>query len=382
LQRSVRLFGGIAIFLRNYVTFSTYLRSKVTLGSIEYRVYFDSTQDLRRERVFEGVLMEDYYDILGARPDDEGEKLKSAFREAIKATHPDIHSGDPNASVRFGRIVGAYSVLRDAEQRAAYDRQLERIRQRQAGTWAAGPVPQGAVRAAGKGGRRSSRAKPMHAIFGVKGPTVAIAIAVVGLGTALTGGSLWLRSTWKLPATVEATTSLPALIAVPAEAETSVRDQTAKVESVTVSDVPRTDSSLVGDFYFSPPPVVADVPSSKLANAPQVALPPAPRLFPRPVSSADRDEITGIIERARGLVAVGDIPTARVVLRRAYERGDERAALELGGTYDPLVLRRLNTVIKNSFADAIQARDWYVRAAELGSVDAIYRMSELDSQNR
>jgi len=205
---------------------------------------------------------------------------------------------------------------------------------------------------------------------------VAIAIAVVGLGTALTGGSLWLRSTWKLPATVEATTSLPALIAVPAEADTSVRDQTVKVESGTASGVPSTDSSLVGDFYFSPPPVVADVPSW------QVALPPAPRLFPRPVSSADRDEITGIIERARGLVAVGDIPTARVVLRRAYERGDERAALELGGTYDPLVLRRLNTVIKNSFADAIQARDWYVRAAELGSVDAIYRMSELDSQNR
>jgi len=36
--------------------------------------------------------MENYYDILGARPDDDSEKLKSAFREAIKATHPDIHS--------------------------------------------------------------------------------------------------------------------------------------------------------------------------------------------------------------------------------------------------------------------------------------------------
>ena len=37
-------------------------------------MHFDSTKDLRRERVFEGVLMENYYDILGARPDDEGEK--------------------------------------------------------------------------------------------------------------------------------------------------------------------------------------------------------------------------------------------------------------------------------------------------------------------
>jgi len=184
--------------------------------------------------------MENYYDILGARPDDDGEKLKSAFREAVKAAHPDSHSGDPNASERLSRIVGAYSVLRDADQRAAYDRQLARIRQRQGATMAAGPVPQGVVRAAGKGGRRSSRTKPMHAIFGVKGPAVAIAIAVVGLGTALTAGSLWLRPTWKLPATVEAATSLPALIAVPAEAETSVRDQTAKVESATVSGVPNT----------------------------------------------------------------------------------------------------------------------------------------------
>src|SRR5262249_4610971 len=95
---------------------------------------------------------------------------------AIKATHPDIHSGDPNASVRLRQIVGAYSILRDADKRAAYNRRLQRIRQRQAATCAAGPVPQGAVRAAGKAGRRSNRAKPVHAIFGVKGPTVAMAI--------------------------------------------------------------------------------------------------------------------------------------------------------------------------------------------------------------
>jgi hypothetical protein len=311
--------------------------------------------------------MENYYDILGARPDDDGEKLKSAFREAVKAAHPDSHSGDPNASVRLSRIVDAYSVLRDADQRAAYDRQLERIRQRQAATRGAGPVPPGVARAASKAGRRT---KPVHAIFGAKGPAVAIAIAVVGLGTALTAGSLWLRPTWELRPTVEATTSLPAQIAVPAEAEISVRDQTAKVESGTVSGVPNTAIDTVRPD------------AGPLANAQQVPVLLASRLARRPVSSADRDEITRMIERARGLVTVGDIPTARLMLRRAYERGDERAALELGGTYDPLVLRRLNAVIKDSFGDATQARDWYMRAAELGSVDAVYRMNELDFQNR
>jgi len=73
-------------------------------------------------------------------------------------------------------------------------------------------------------------------------------------------------------------------------------------------------------------------------------------------------------------------PTARLMLHRGYERGDERAALELGGTYDPRVLKRLKVPGTHPLADAIQARDWYIRAAELGSVDAIYRLNELDLQ--
>jgi hypothetical protein len=91
----------------------------------------------------------------------------------------------------------------------------------------------------------------------------------------------------------------------------------------------------------------------------------------------DRDETAGMIERARLLVLAGDILSARIILRRAYERGDERAALALGETYDPLIVKRLN----NSLADAGQARDWYRRAAGLGSVAAIYRLSELGLQD-
>jgi TPR repeat protein len=40
-------------------------------------------------------------------------------------------------------------------------------------------------------------------------------------------------------------------------------------------------------------------------------------------------------------------------------------------------VKRLN----NSLADAGQARDWYRRAAGLGSVAAIYRLTELGLQD-
>jgi len=64
------------------------------------------------------------YDLLGARPNDDAEALQSAFRDAAKAHHPDLNPGDPDASQRFRQIVTAYGILRDAEQRGAYDRLL------------------------------------------------------------------------------------------------------------------------------------------------------------------------------------------------------------------------------------------------------------------
>jgi hypothetical protein len=69
--------------------------------------------------------METLYDLLGVRPDDDAEKLKSAFRKAAKASHPDLHAGDSDAAIRFRQIVAAYDILRHTEQRATYDRLLK-----------------------------------------------------------------------------------------------------------------------------------------------------------------------------------------------------------------------------------------------------------------
>jgi curved DNA-binding protein CbpA len=72
------------------------------------------------------------YDLLCVRPDDDAETLQSAFRNAAKANHPDLNPGDPDAPRRFRQIVTAYEILRDAEQRGAYDRllALERAQRR------------------------------------------------------------------------------------------------------------------------------------------------------------------------------------------------------------------------------------------------------------
>jgi curved DNA-binding protein CbpA len=72
--------------------------------------------------------METLYDLLGALPKDDAEGLRTAFRQAVKGAHPDIHPGDPDAALKFREIVRANEILRDVEQRAAYDHLLNLAR--------------------------------------------------------------------------------------------------------------------------------------------------------------------------------------------------------------------------------------------------------------
>jgi curved DNA-binding protein CbpA len=78
--------------------------------------------------------METLYDLLGALPNDDAESLRAAFRRAVKQAHPDVNPGDPDAGLKFHRIMRANEILGDVEQRAAYDHLLEvtRIEQEQA----------------------------------------------------------------------------------------------------------------------------------------------------------------------------------------------------------------------------------------------------------
>ena len=121
--------------------------------------------------------------------------------------------------------------------------------------------------------------------------------------------------------------------------------------------------------------------------APRVALPAAQTRIvplaaaPSAVAAAPhREEVAALLARGRAYIAEGDVAAARLVLRRAVERGDSQAALALGGTFDPTVLKRLGVI---SFAaDPEQARDWYRKAAELGSTDAPARIEQLAQVDR
>ncbi|HWE99824.1 MAG TPA: molecular chaperone DnaJ [Caulobacteraceae bacterium] len=66
--------------------------------------------------------MRDYYEVLGVQRGCDGTALKAAFRKLAMEHHPDRNGGCEDAAGRFKEINEAYSVLSDANKRAAYDR--------------------------------------------------------------------------------------------------------------------------------------------------------------------------------------------------------------------------------------------------------------------
>jgi hypothetical protein len=94
----------------------------------------------------------------------------------------------------------------------------------------------------------------------------------------------------------------------------------------------------------------------------------------------DREEVAALVSRGQTYLANGDVVSARLVFRRAAEAGDAQAALALGGTYDPLVLKSLGVI--GVAADKAQARGWYQKAAGLGSREAPQRIDQLAQGTR
>jgi hypothetical protein len=108
------------------------------------------------------------------------------------------------------------------------------------------------------------------------------------------------------------------------------------------------------------------------------ALPPAPPAPPAPrVEKIDPVTLAGMMSRAKGLMAIGDIPSARLLLERAAAAQQADAAFMLGQTYDPAVLGSQD--IRSITPDPAIARDWYQKAAQLGSVDAQQRLAQMQN---
>ena len=64
----------------------------------------------------------DYYEVLGVGRDAGDPEIKSAYRKLAMKHHPDRNPDDPAAEEKFKEASEAYSVLCDAQKRAAYNR--------------------------------------------------------------------------------------------------------------------------------------------------------------------------------------------------------------------------------------------------------------------
>jgi hypothetical protein len=123
-------------------------------------------------------------------------------------------------------------------------------------------------------------------------------------------------------------------------------------------------------------PAPKSLPSSQAEPARQEIATPttvaAPE--PRPTPSLTRDEIASLLKRSQHLIELGNIASARLILTHLAEAGDAEASFKLAGTFDAVVLANLRVVgVK---PDPANARAWYARAADQGSLEAKQRLQQ------
>jgi hypothetical protein len=103
---------------------------------------------------------------------------------------------------------------------------------------------------------------------------------------------------------------------------------------------------------------------------------PKPQVQPQPQA----DELTPraeavLLARGNQLLQQGGIAAARVIFEDLAVEGSAAGALALAQSYDPAYLAK--SAASAPAPDLAEARRWYVRAAELGNLDAKRRLAEI-----
>jgi hypothetical protein len=147
--------------------------------------------------------------------------------------------------------------------------------------------------------------------------------------------------------------------------------------------------------FVSPPPASLEIYAQPVQRSEGVAV--LQQRTPSKLQLND-EEIGTLVARGRELIQAGDIDRARLVLEQAAEAGNATAALELGGTYDPVILLEIQDkriqekrVPPSAFspaglsppgihplvADLALAKAWYEKARDLGSTEATALLDRL-----
>jgi len=158
----------------------------------------------------------------------------------------------------------------------------------------------------------------------------------------------------------------------PAQSKDSTRlsapaNQTLGVRSVTTAAVAPTREDIKTAYQ-----------SALQGGVPQAAAVAEPMIPADAIHHLDPNEIASSLKRADALIASGDLAAARLVLRRAADAGDARAAMTLAETYDPAILEKLG--VHGVVPDLAMARGWYEKAKQFGATEATERLELLASK--
>jgi len=126
---------------------------------------------------------------------------------------------------------------------------------------------------------------------------------------------------------------------------------------------------------LDPPQSATNTPAATVSSSPQQ---PTSGQESSVTSRLDPQEIATLIERSSAFLKRGDLASARLLLRRAAEAGSADAALTLGSTFDPVVIQQMGVI--GIEPDIARARQWYEKAAELGSDAASQRLASLKNR--
>jgi hypothetical protein len=156
----------------------------------------------------------------------------------------------------------------------------------------------------------------------------------------------------------------------PSRDEIAAAYQSALKGQVAVPEAAAREASREVVAAINPVPPVA-------APAPAIREPVPVTREVAPVRRIDPDELATLLTRAKSLLAIGDITSARLLLERAADAQEAEAALMLAGTYDPEVLGSQD--LRSVTADPAAAKVWYQKAAQMGSADAKRRLGQLQN---
>ncbi len=144
-------------------------------------------------------------------------------------------------------------------------------------------------------------------------------------------------------------------------------NQTLGVRSVTTAAVAPTREDIKTAYQ-----------SALQGGAPRAAAVAEPMIPGDAIHHLDPNEIASSLKRGDALIASGDLAAARLVLRRAADAGDARAAMTLAETYDPAILEKLG--VHGVVPDLAMARGWYEKARQFGATEATQRLELLASK--